>query len=195
MEAIKIVLKVKSPSVSAEKFDFNDRMDEILEAVNVFNDQFRDWSKRIIVIQIAKRAMQLILSIEKEDISENVSVREIRSFIQHLRNNKNWKIYTKEQNKMFETVEFKKIDMESLPIYIEKIKVNNELYYMQKNDVDFLEHLVIRNETESNIDIEMEDVDMMTVLKYLIQTKNKGVRANEKERDIESLKSILKKWL
>lgn len=195
INVIKIVLKVKSPSMEANELNFTQKSEEILEAVNVFNDKFRDWSKRIIITQLTKRAMHLLMVLEKANVAENLSVREIRSFIHFLRNDKGWRVYTREKNKMFETVEFYKLDKDTLISVLDKVKSNNLLYESQKQDIDFMNEIDnIKVMGDSPI-IEMDDEDMITVLKYLITTKEKGVKSGEKAEDIAKMKLILSKWL
>lgn len=195
INVIKIVLKVKSPSLNVNELDFTEKSDEILDAVNIFNDKFRDWSKRIIITQLTKRAMHLLMVLEKANVSENLSVREIRSFIQYLRNDKGWSIYTREKNKMFETVEFYKIDTDALISILDKVKSNQDLYEAQKVDIDFMNELETIKVIGDNPIVEMDDEDMITVLKYLIKTKDKGVKSGEKAEDISKMKLILSKWL
>lgn len=195
MNVVKIVLKVKSPILETKELDFTEKTDEILEAVSIFNDKFRDWSKRIIITQITKRAIHLLMVLEKATVAENLSVREIRFFIQYLRNEKGWSAYTREKNKMFETVEFYRPDKEALDTCLEKVKSRNTLFEAQKLDIEFMNE----NETVSaigeNRTTEMEDDDMITVLNYLVKTQNKGPKASDKAEDLAKMKLILSKWL
>ena len=195
INVIKIVLKVKSPSLEASELNLAQKADEILEAVNIFNDKFRDWSKRIIITQLTKRAIHLLMVLEKANVAENLSVREIRSFIQYLRNDKGWRVYTREKNKMFETVEFYKLDKDTLISFLNKVKANELLYESQKQDIDFMNEMDnIKIMCDRPI-IEMDDDDMITVLTYLIRTKEKGIKSGEKAEDIAKMKLILSKWL
>jgi len=195
INVIKIVLKIKSPASEAENLDFAEKTEEILESVKVFNDKFRDWSKRIIITHLTKRAMYLLIVIERANVAENLSVKEIRSFIQYLRNNKGWSIYSREKNKMFETVEFYKLDIDKVISTLDKVKLNNTLYQSQKEDIDFMEETDTIKALEHNTNADMDDEDMITVLNYLIRTRNKGIKAGEKAEDIEHIKIILHKWL
>ena len=195
INVIKIVLKVKSPSLEIDELDFTQKKDEILEAVNVFNDKFRDWSKRIIITQLTKRAMHLLMVLEKTSVSENLSVREIRSFIQYLRNDKGWSSYTREKNKMFETIEFYKLDKDTLISVLDKVQSNDLLYESQKQDIDFMNEIENIKVMGDNPIVDMSDEDMITVLQYLIKTKEKGVKHKEKAEDIAKMKLILSKWL
>ncbi len=195
INVIKIVLKVKSPASNVDELNFTEKTDEILESANVFNDKFRDWSKRIIITQITKRAMHLIMVLEKANIAENLSVREIRSFIQYLRNDKGWSIYTREKHKMFETVEFYKLDKDALIAHINKVKANSFLYESQKNDVDFINEIDTIKNIDNRLIADINDEDMITVLEYLIKTKEKGIKTKEKAEDIAKIKLILSKWL
>jgi len=195
MHIIRIVLKIKSPSTDETDLDFTEKSDEIISAVNVFNDKYRDWSKRIIVTQITKRAMNLLLVMEKTNIAENLSVREIRYFIQYLRNNNGWNNYTREKHKMFETVEFTRLDKEASINYMNKVISNEFLYQEQKEDVDFLNNVEVNRIMVENHIIDMSDEDMITVLNYLITTQDKGIKCKEKIADISRIKVILNKWL
>lgn len=192
---IKVVLKVKSPSMAANELDFTQKTEEILEAVNVFNDKFRDWSKRIIITQITKRAMHLLLVMEKSTVAENLSVREIRYFIQYIRNSKGWNIYTKEKNKMFETVEFSRLDKNTTIIHRDKVIANEVLYRAQKQDIDFMSEAETIKVIADNQIVEMSDEDMITVLEFLTKTKDKGKKSGDKIGDIEKIKTILSRWL
>lgn len=195
MNVIKVVLKVKSPFSGADELVFQDKEDEIFEAVDIFNDKFRDWSKRIVVTQLNKRSMHLLMVMEKSMVAANLSVREIRSFIQYLRNDKGWHAYTREKNKMFETVEFYKLGKDELISILDKVKSTPTLYRAQKQDIDFMNEVeTIKIMSDALMD-NMEDQDMMTVLDYLIKTKDKGHKAAEKTEDIAKLKLILSKWL
>ncbi len=198
MEIIKIALKIKSPSDEAQNFDFNEKASDVMEAVNDFNEKYRDWSKRIVIVHLAKKSMHMLLIVEKVNIAENISVREIRYFISHLRNKKNWKAYTRELNKMFETVEFTKVGIDEMLAYYHKVKQNDYLYEHQKEDVDFMAEIPDspnRVPKVSNSPIEMCDEDIVTVIEYLLKTKDKGGRVKQKEADINDIKQILNKWL
>lgn len=195
INVVKIVLKVKSPAMDMDELDFTEKKDDIFESVNIFNDKFRDWSKRIIITNLTKRAMHLLMVLEKANVADNLSVREIRSFIQYLRNEKEWNKYTREKNKMFETVEFYRLDKDMLIHAIEKVKANQELYDAQKHDIDFMCNQETMNVIEDTKALQMDDDDMITVLDYLIKTKDKGNKKEEKAEDLEKIKLILSKWL
>jgi len=192
---ISIVLKIKSPSSDAAELDFTEKTEDILESVNIFNDKFRDWSKRIIITSLSKRAMHLLMVIERANIAENLSVKEIRSFIQYLRNNKGWSVYSREENKMFETVEFYKVDTNAAISILHRVKPDSILYKNQKEDIDFMKEAEIFKETDSGSSADMDDEDIITVIEYLIKTKKKGTKAREKAEDIETIKKVIKKWL
>ncbi len=192
MNAVKIVLKIKSPSYEV---DLTQKTEEILDAVNVFNDKYRDWSKRIIVTQVKKRAMHLIMVLEKSNIAENLSVREIRSFIHYLRTDKGWSAYTREKNKMFQTVEFYTLDRDILSAVLCKVKSDTDLYNAQQEDVDFLDEMEETVSSADTPDVDMEDDDMLTVLEYMIKTKTKGAKSLDKAEDLLKIKAILSKWL
>lgn len=197
MELIKIALKIKSPSEEAQEFGFGAKADDIMEAVNDFNEKYRDWSKRIIIVNLAKKSMHLLLIMEKVNIAQNISVREIRYFISYLRNKKNWKAYTRELNKMFETVEFTKVNVDEAMTFYQKVKNNPSLYEPQIEDVDFMTELPsIKGRLHSEATAtEMDDEDIITVIEYLLKTKDKGGRAESKQADINEIKMILNKWL
>ena len=194
MNALKITLKIKNPTATADELSLYDLRDEVLEAVNQFNDRFRDWSKRLVITQITKKALHLILVIETTWMAENISVREIRLFTQYLRNAKKWHLYTKEKNKMFETVEFSKIDHATIENLLSRLKVDEHLHLAQKSDTDFLEQSLIDDPVGVSI-MTMNDEDIPVILDYLLKTKEKGKHSGQKKKDIDKIKSILSNWL
>lgn len=193
MKIIKISLRVKSPTADSQEKHMKDLRDDILEAVQVFNDKFRDWSKRIIITQTAKRAIHLMLVMEKSTVADNLSVREIRLFTQYLRNTKNWDRFTREKHKMFETGEFYTLDEPGIKQQLNKVQQDDVLVEAQAEDIQFLGEYAIASAPLPMMD--MEDEDILTVLEYIIKTQDKGSKSQEKKADILAVKSILSKWL
>jgi hypothetical protein len=198
LKIIKIVLKIKSPSTEAADLDFNSLSDEILEASLNFNDKFRDWSKRLIVNQIAKRSIHMLLIMEKEKNQENLSAREIRSFTSYLRTNKGWFKYTKDPNKMFAGVDFIAVAKREAEELLNKAISNEHLFVSQEQDILFMQQQLERGAAEvelSEYGQDLNDEDAMVVMEYLLKTQDKGSRADKKLDDVMRIKTILKKWL
>ena len=198
MKVIKIVLKIKSPSMEAAELDLSSLTDEIMEATLNFNDKFRDWSKRLIVNQIAKRSIHLLLIMEKEKEQDNLSAREIRSFTSYLRNTKGWFKYTKDPKKMFAGVDFIAVGKREAEDLLNKAISNEYLYAEQEQDILFLQTQLIHSEAELEMfdnSEELSDEDAILVMEYLLKTQNRGGRAEKKQEDVMKIKTILKKWL
>lgn len=198
MKIIKIVLKIKSPSEEATDLDLNSLSDEILEAVLNFNDKFRDWDKRLIVNQIAKRSIHMLLIMEKKKVQENLSAREIRSFTSYLRTNKGWFKYTRDPNKMFTGVDFIAVGKREAEELLNKAISNEHLFTAQEQDILFMQQQFERGSAEVELyenGLDLNDEDAMIVMEYLLKTQDKGSRAEMKLDDVLRIKTILKKWL
>lgn len=191
-------MKIKSPSKDAVDLDLNSLSDEILEAVLNFNDKFRDWDKRLIVNQIAKRSIHLLLIMEKEKVQENLSAREIRSFTSYLRTNKGWFKYTRDPNKMFTSVDFIAVGKREAEELLNKAISNEHLIAAQEQDILFMKQQLERGAAEVELfenGLDLSDEDAMTVMEYLLKTQDKGSRSEKKIDDVLRIKTILKKWL
>ena len=195
MNVIEVVLKIKSPVENMDELDLTKKVDEILEAIFVFNDKFRDWSKRLILTSTTKKAFHLLLVIEKTTLAENISVREMRYFIQYLRNKKGWISYTREKNKMFKTIEFNRLDRNQVVSFIKRVMVNKELYEAQKQDVDFINETETLETLAENKPNEMNDDELLAVFNYLLKTRKIGPDSNRKTDDCKKIIEILNKWI
>lgn len=198
MKLFNIILRIKVPSEEAKKLNFLDKSDDIFEATEAFNDKFRDWNKRILIVQLAKRTIQLLLIKENDDENVKLSAREIRVFTSHLSHNNNWSKYSKESSKMFECTLFKHLNIAESKQFITKIRKNEEYYNIQKQDIDFVLDNI--NTLANIIDIpddyvEMEDHEALAIINYLIHTKNSGQKSEEKLNTISDIKKILNKWI
>jgi hypothetical protein len=198
MKLFNIILKIKVPSDEAKNLNFVEKSSDIFEATDAFNDKFRDWNKRIIIVQLAKRTIQLLLIKENDNDNVKLTAREIRVFTSHLSHNNNWNKYSKESSKMFECTLFKHLNITESKQLLAKVISNKEYYKIQKQDVDFVKDSI--NTSTSEVDIpadytEMEDHEALAIINYLIHTKNSGLKSKEKQNVISEIKKILSTWI
>jgi len=201
MKMIDTLLKIRVPSEEANELDFSSKSDDVLESVSHFNDKFRDWNKRIIVVNISKRTIRMLLVIENEKQDENLSAREMRLFTSYLTNNKGWKMYSKDKNKMFECVNFKAIHVFEAQALLSKMAEADALYVNQKLDIQFInEYAEEQSMTENDSDVNITDMmhlsddDACAIFQYLIKTQHIGANQVKKQITINKLKELLITW-
>ncbi len=190
-----ITLKLKTPSDQGNVIDFTVKQSDILEAVRVFNEKFREWDKRIVIYMIAKKSIHLLLAMEKEKGPENTSARDIRFFAAYLNSVKNWHVFSRNNTNLFESVNFSLADTQTAKDIVKSINTDSPLYIAQREDIDYFSELKASVMNNAQEDGDMSDEEATAVINYLIKTKNKGERSLEKKASLTEIKKILKKWM
>lgn len=195
-----MTLKLITPSEKGSRLDFTTKQDDILEAVCFFNEKFRTWSKRVIVYLISKNSIHLLLLMEKEKDQGHITAREIRYFTTYLNNIKMWNEYSRNESKLFESVNFYYCSIDIAKRQIDGIDEKSDIYRVQFEDIDFFRKEVLRSAGEETFraaedDNEITDDDIVPIVSYLIKTKNKGDNSKRKIETLSSIKNILKEWI
>ena len=190
-----ITLKLKMPSDQGNAIDFTDKQADILEAVGVFNEKYRAWDKRIVVYMISKKSIHLLLAMEKEKGSESTSARDIRSFAAYLNSVKNWNVFSRHSANLFESVKFTLADVNTAKDIVSSIDPDSQLYHAQREDIAFFNALKVTVHVSNEEDMELSDDEALAVFAYLLKTKNKGERSQEKKEALDIIKRTLKKWM
>lgn len=192
-----VTLKLITPSVEGNKIDFSNKEEDILEAVYFFNEKFRAWNKRIVIYMISKKSIHLLLVMEKEKQSEHITARDIRFFTTYLNNQKEWFNYSRNSSKLFESVNFSLIDAEIARELLESIVPESGIHNQQFEDINFLNNIKpkVVNVASENKDVNISDEDILAIINYLLKTKNKGQRHDEKVNTLSQIKNLLEKWM
>ncbi len=195
-----MTLKLITPSEIGSQIDFMSKQDDILEAVCFFNEKFRTWSKRIIVYMISRKSIHLLLFMESEKKLENITAREIRFFTTYLNNRKGWKEYSRNSSKLFESVNFYSCGLQEALHQINGMDAESDAFMMQVEEIEFIrkesQKPVARNDYSDIQDLEeMSDEDVIVIVNYLVKTRNKGEKSEQKAETLFQLKELLKKWL
>lgn len=192
-----VTLKLITPSKEGDRTDFTNKESDILDAVYYFNEKFRMWNKRIIIYMISKKSIHLLLIMEKEKETDHVTAREIRFFTMYLNNEKEWNQYSRNSSKLFESVNFELINLERAQQQIGLLDKNSQLYDLQLEEVEYLNNFkpIISTEPIENGDMDITDDEMTAVIRYLVETKTKGQRSEEKAETINKVKKLLEKWM
>jgi hypothetical protein len=196
-----MTLKLITPSEKGNRLDFTTKQDDILEAVCFFNEKFRTWSKRIIVYMISKNSIHLLLLMEKEKDKGHITAREIRYFTTYLNNIKLWNEYSRNESKLFESVNFYSCGLDIAKRQIDGIDEESGIYRVQLEDIDFFRKEALKSggaETgpqHAEGDNDIADDDIVAIVSYLIKTKEKGDNSKRKIETLSSIKNILKEWI
>lgn len=194
-----MTLKLITPSEKGNQLDFSAKQEDILEAACFFNEKFRSWSKRILIYMISKKSIHLLLFLESEKKQENISARDIRFFTAYLNNQKNWNEYSRNSTKLFESVNTSLCNMETALHQTDGIAHDSYMYNMQKEEIDFVlkEGLKMdaRQVQREEDNAAMTDDDIITIVTYLVKTKNKGIEREQKSKTILQLKALLRDWI
>lgn len=199
----RIALRFKTPTEEGKSVDFHSLMDDILEAIEQFNDKFRNWSKRLILCSLSNH-LNLLLVIEND--KDKVTTREIRSFTAYLYHEKGWKAYSRETSKLFEGVRFTKISINEANDELKSINFDT-ISDKQNKDIEELLSYIKKNVQNDNIVIdktnfnedmyidELTDEQSLAIFTYLLETKDLGNSQNKKKDTISKIKNILLEWL
>lgn len=190
-----ITLKLKTPSDKGSAADFTEKLGDILEAVNVFNEKFRTWDKRIVIYMVAKKSIHLLLAMEKEKVTESTSARDIRVFATYLNSVKNWNVLSRNSTNLFESVNFSLVDVDRAREIAQLIGADSPLFFAQQQDIAYFKTLKTAAPMRGEISEEMTDEEAVAVMNYLIITKNKGEKSHDKKAALLNIKSLLQKWM
>ena len=197
-----MTIKLITPSEKGSQLDFTTKQEDILEAACFFNEKFRSWSKRILVYMISKKSIHLLLFLESEKKQDNISAREIRFFTAYLNHQKNWKDYSRSSSKLFESVNTSLSNMEEARHRVDSIEPESAIYKMQKEEIDYIlkqalkmDALKARKAQSGEDDTDLTDDEIIAVVTYLIRTKNKGIKREQKSETITQLKDLLREWV
>lgn len=192
-----VTLKLITPSKTGDRIDFTKKEKDILEAVYYFNDKFRMWDKRIIIHMVSKKSIHLLLIMEKEKAPDHVTAREIRFFTMYLNKEKEWNQYSRNTSKLFEGANFEEVDLEVAQQLINEIDEASALFDVQHEEIEFLKNYNPRmmGEPAENSEGYISDEDVIAVVTYLVRTKNKGRRSDEKQETLGKIKNMLEKWM
>lgn len=197
----RVVLKLKTPSDEGRQLDFQTQKPNILEAVSAFNEKFRVWSKRIVIIDIEKKSIALLLFIEKD--KKQITTRELRSFTAHLNHEFGWEKYSREKSKLFAGTSFNEVSHEEAVIIL-KNKVKDFIREDQDEEINKILNLIEEVATNSlanmsnigmSYDQELNDEQAIKVLEYLLKTRNLGKNYVKKQETISQIKKMLIEWL
>ena len=192
-----VALKLITPSKAGESIDFTEKEKDILEAVYYFNEKFRMWNKRVIIHQVSKKSIHLLLVMEKDKEPDHITAREIRFFTMYLNNEKAWNRYSRNPSKLFESVNFERVDLEVAQQQVDAIDEGSRMYDGQLEEIEYLKNYSpkMMMEPTGNGDIYVSDDEMMGIIGYLVQTKDKGQRSDEKGETLSKIKNLLEKWI
>jgi len=197
-----MTIKLITPSEKGSQLDFTTKQEDILEAACFFNEKFRSWSKRILIYMISKKSIHLLLFLESEKKQENISAREIRFFTAYLNHQKNWNEYSRSSSKLFESVNTSLSNMEEAGYRVDSIEPESALYKMQKEEIDYvlkqalkMDAIKARKAQSGEDDTDLTDDEIIAVVTYLIRTKNKGIKREQKSETITLLKDLLREWV
>ena len=197
-----MTIKLITPSEKGSQLDFTTKQEDILEAACFFNEKFRSWSKRILIYMISKKSIHLLLFLESEKKQDNISAREIRFFTAYLNHQKNWKEYSRSSSKLFESVNTSLSNMEEAGYRVDSIEPESAIYKMQKEEIDYflkqvlkIDALKARKAQSGEDDADLTDDEIIAVVTYLIRTKNKGTKREQKSETITQLKDLLRDWV
>lgn len=197
-----MTIKLITPSEKGSQLDFTTKQEDILEAACFFNEKFRSWSKRILIYMISKKSIHLLLFLESEKKQENISAREIRFFTAYLNHQKNWNEYSRSSSKLFESVNTSLSNMEEAGYRVDSIEPESAIYKMQKEEIDYflkqvlkIDALKARKAQSGEDDADLTDDEIIAVVTYLIRTKNKGTKREQKSETITQLKDLLRDWV
>ena len=199
----KMTLKLITPSEKGSQLDFTAVHDDILEAASFFNEKFRSWSKRILIYAISKKTIHVLLCMENEKKQEGVSARELRYFTSYLNDQKNWRNYSRSSSKLFESANMTVCNMDAALRLIDSLDPNSDIYNMQKEEIDFFtkegNNIDARQarqvQSEEDNTTEIMDEEAIAIVTYLLRTKNKGTKHEQKKETISRLKELLKEWV
>ena len=180
-----------------DRIDFTEKEKDILEAVYYFNEKFRMWNKRIIIYMVSKKSIHLLLVMEKEKETDHISAREIRFFTMYLNNEKEWNQYSRNSSKLFESVNFERIDLETAQQQVGAIDEATKLYDSQLEEIEYVKYYEreVGGESSDSADVLVTDEDLLATVQYLVQTKERGRRGDEKRETLDKIKSLVEKWI
>jgi len=192
-----VTLKFITPSQMGDRIDFTEKEKDILEAVYYFNEKFRMWNKRIIIYMVSKKSIHLLLVMEKEKETDHISAREIRFFTMYLNNEKEWNQYSRNSSKLFESVNFERIDLETAQQQVGAIDEATKLYDSQLEEIEYVKYYEreVGGESSDSADVLVTDEDLLATVQYLVQTKERGRRGDEKRETLDKIKSLVEKWI
>ena len=128
---------------------------------------------------------------------DHITAREIRFFTMYLNNEKEWNRYSRNPSKLFESVNFERIDLEVAQQQAAGIDEATRMYDLQLEEIEYLRNYEpkMMGERAGNGDMYVTDDDMIGVINYLVQTKDKGPRSDEKSETLSKIKNLLEKWM
>jgi hypothetical protein len=86
---------------------------------------------------------------------------------------------------------------------IDSLDPNSDIYNMQKEEIDFFtkegnnidarQARQVRSEEDNTTEI--MDEEAIAIVTYLLRTKNKGAKHEQKKETVSRLKELLKEWV
>lgn len=189
-----VTLKLKTPSDQGNSIDFTEKLGDLMDAVNVFNEKFRIWDKRIVIYMISKKSIHLLLAMEKEKLNETISARDIRFFTMYLNNKKNWHVFSRNTSNLFESVNFSRVDQETARDIVEWIAPGSEMYRAQLEDIGVFTNMLPGAMTMTD-GSDVSDEEALAVIQYLMKTKDKGLRSHDKKATLAQINKLIQKWM
>lgn len=103
---------------------------------------------------------------------------------------------------MFESVNTSLSNMEEAGYRVDSIEPESAIYKMQKEEIDYflkqvlkIDALKARKAQSGEDDADLTDDEIIAVVTYLIRTKNKGTKREQKSETITQLKDLLRDWV
>lgn len=197
-----IFLKLKSPSDLIEKFQTSEFKDDLKEAQCAFNKHFH--GKKSIEVCFDEHSTIHVILIMIKPVERNITAKELTYFSRYLYQEKDWAIYSNEDNKLFITAKpIKQIEKSDVEIYFAEmdLDVTTRYWFSPDNEPDDLGEEEEDDDTleisEISTDVSLSDSQLMKSVEFLIETKNHGnfKSKNNKRETLEKIHEAIIKYL